>query len=419
MNHSQSEESFPQQNDRRNIQHVQCCIVGCGPAGAMLGYLLARHGVGVLVLEKHSDFLRDFRGDTIHPSTIQIMNELGLADRLLQLPHTKAPTLQVRTSRGPVTLADFRHLKTRWPYLVFLPQWDFLNFLTGEAQHYPGFHLLMNAEGQGLIEEDGEIRGVYYSTPEGRHEVRASLVVAADGRTSEIRKQAGLVPIEKAPPMDVLWFKLSRRQSDPDDTFASVGEGHILGLINRRDYWQVAYVIPKGTYQRIHAAGLEQFKQSLRELVPQLADRVDELQTWDQVKLLVVQANRLRLWYRPGLLCIGDAAHAMSPVGGVGINLAIQDAVIAANVLAKPLKAGRVRIHHLAQVQGRRELPTRIIQALQSVAQQRVTAPALSLSEPPKLPAPIRMLLRLPLIPTLPARLIAFGVWPVHIRNTP
>lgn len=417
MDYTQVEEKYVRHEDDRKTFYAQCCVVGCGPAGAMLAYLLARHGVDVIVLEKHGDFLRDFRGDTIHPSTLQIMDELGLADRLLQLPHTEARTLGARTPQGNIALADFSRLKTRWPYIMFLPQWDFLNFLTSEAQRYPAFHLIMNAEGQGLIEEDGKVCGVSFNTPEGKREVRAGLVIAADGRTSEIRKQAGLVPIEASPPMDVLWFKLSRRESDPEDTFGSVGEGHVLALINRLDYWQIAYVIPKGTFQQVQATGLDQFKQTLSRSVPQLANRVDEIQTWDQVKLLVVQANRLRRWYKPGLLCIGDAAHAMSPVGGVGINMAIQDAVVTANVLAEPLKTGQVHLSQLKKVQRKRTLPTRIIQAIQAMAQQQGTGPALGLSRPSRWTKPIWMLLRLLRVRSVPARLVAFGVWPVHVRS--
>ena len=404
-------ESQPQDN-----RQVQCCIAGCGPAGAMLGFLLARRGVEVLVLEKHGDFLRDFRGDTIHPSTLQIMAEVGLVDELMQLPHSKVPVLGIQTPLGRQVNVDFRHLKTRWPYIVFLPQWDFLNFLTEQAQRFPSFHLHMNAHAQELIEEDGEVCGIRYQTPDGWQAVRVPLTVAADGRTSQMREQAGLKLLQTSPPMDVLWFRLSRKASDPDDTAFYFDFGHIIGLINRGTYWQIAYVIAKGSEQQVRDAGLELFRQSIGQPLPWLADRVDELQTWEQVKLLVVQANRLSRWYRPGLLCIGDAAHAMSPVGGVGINLAIQDAVVAANVLTKPLQTGRLRVHDLAVVQRQREWPTRIIQRLQSVIQQRIGS-ALSSSEVSLVPAPFRVLLSLPGLRNLPARLIGIGVWPVHVRN--
>lgn len=402
----------------RDNQNVQCCIVGGGPAGAMLGFLLARRGVEVLVLEKHGDFLRDFRGDTIHPSTLRIMSEVGLVDELLQLPHSTVPVLEVQTPQGTLVSMDFRHLKTRWPYIVFLPQWDFLNFLTEKAKRFPNFHLMMNAEARELIEENGMVRGIRYKTPDGWQEAHALLTVAADGRSSQVREQSGLKLLTMSPPMDVLWFRLSRKESDPDDTSFRASAGHIIGLINRGTYWQIAYVIPKGAAQRVREAGLEEFQQSVHQLLPWLADRVDELKSWEQVKLLVVQANRLQRWYRPGLLCIGDAAHAMSPVGGVGINLAIQDAVVAANVLTRPLKTGRLQVHDLALVQRKREWPTRIIQMLQSMVQRRAGA-ALGASSgvPTMLPVPMKVLLRLPGLRNLPAHLVGFGVWPVHVRN--
>jgi 2-polyprenyl-6-methoxyphenol hydroxylase-like FAD-dependent oxidoreductase len=383
----------------------------------MLGFLLARRGIDVLVLEKHGDFLRDFRGDTIHPSTIQIMDEVGLADELLELPHAKASTLQIHMRSGTMTVADFRRLKTRWPYIMFLPQWDFLNFLTDYARRYPSFHLVMNAEGQSLIEEGGVIRGVRYKAPDGWHEVYAALTVAADGRSSQMRNEAGLVPIETSAPMDVLWFRLSRRESDPGSILFNIDAGHVIGLIYRDDFWQVAYVIPKGTDPSVREAGLSRLKESLCRVIPWLADRVDELQSWEQIKLLVVQSNRLRRWYRPGLLCIGDAAHAMSPVGGVGINLAIQDAVAAANILSKPLLTNEVQERHLEAVQRRRALPTRVIQTLQSLMQRGLAGPTLRSSRPPDIPVLARMLLRLPGVRTLPARLVGFGVWPAHVRN--
>jgi 2-polyprenyl-6-methoxyphenol hydroxylase-like FAD-dependent oxidoreductase len=326
---------------------THCCIAGCGPAGAMLGFLLARRGIDVVVLEKHGDFLRDFRGDTVHPSTLAVMQELGLADELLSLPHTTGPVPNVWTAQGVITVADFRRLKTPWPYLTFLPQWDFLNLLTAKARQYPTFHLLMNAEAQDLIEESGSIRGIRYHTQDGLHEVRATLTVAADGRTSRIRQQEGMMPIEQSPPIDVLWFRLSHAASDPSDTFAYVNAGHILLLIQRGDYWQTAYAIPKGRYQQMRDAGLEQLKQSLAELLPNFPERAEEITSWEQIKLLSVKANRLSRWYLPGLLCIANAAHAMSPLGGVGINLALQDAIVAANVLVKPLQTNRLQVRHL------------------------------------------------------------------------
>ena len=401
---------------KHNVRHTTCVIAGGGPAGAMLGLLLARQGVDVLVLEKHADFLRDFRGDTIHPSTMEIMDELGLADPLLNLPHTKTSRLRFRTPRGSATLADFGHLKTRFPYLAFMPQWDFLDFVTDEARRYPNFELEMNAEVRELVEEGGLVRGVRYETPDGTREARALLTVAADGRDSRLRELAGLRVVGTAPPIDVLWFRISRRKGDPEEPTGYIGGGRFVVLINRGDYWQVGYVLPKGADRRIRAAGLESFRRSVGEAVPEVADRTDEIQDWDQVKLLSVQVNRLRRWFRPGLLCIGDAAHAMSPVGGVGINLAIQDAVAAANVLAEPLRVGRVELRHLRAVQRRRELPIRILQGLQSLAHRRIVAPAVGGGGLPSPPPPVRALLGLRIVRNLPARIIGFGIWPVHVR---
>jgi 2-polyprenyl-6-methoxyphenol hydroxylase-like FAD-dependent oxidoreductase len=403
--------------EKGEVHRVTCCVIGCGPAGAMLGLMLAREGVDVLVLEKHPDFLRDFRGDTLHPSTLQIMDELGLADGLLRLEHTKAPRIEARLPGRTVTVADLGRLKTRYPYITFMPQWDFLDYITGEAKRYPNFRLDMNAEAKGLILEDGTVRGVRYETPEGPREARALLTVAADGRSSPFREQAGLKMVRTSPPIDVLWFRLSRRDGDPENTFGYAGNGRFMAVINRGEYWQIAYVIKKGGYQMVQADGIEAFRRSVGETIPDLADRTGELQDWEDVKLLSVQANRLRRWYISGFLCIGDAAHAMSPVGGVGINLAIADAVAAANALAVPLVTGRVRSRDLAAVQLRRELPTRVIQAFQSVAQRRVVSSSLGPDGAPSLPAPARALLRLRPVRDLPARIIAFGVWPEHVKR--
>jgi 2-polyprenyl-6-methoxyphenol hydroxylase-like FAD-dependent oxidoreductase len=398
------------------FRRATCCVIGCGPAGAMLGLMLAREGVDVLVLEKHADFLRDFRGDTIHPSTMEIMDELGLAEGLLDLRHTKAPRIEARLPGGTVTVADLSHLKTRFPFITFMPQWDFLDYVTEEAKRYPNFRLEMNAEAKDLILEDGIVRGVRYETPEGPSEARALLTVAADGRSSPFREQAGLKMVRTSPPIDVLWFRLSRHDEDPEDTFGYAGGGRFMVVINRGEYWQIAYVIRKGEYQSVRADGLTAFRRSVGETIPELADRTGELQDWEAVKLLSVQANRLRRWHRPGLLCIGDAAHAMSPVGGVGINLAVADAVAAANALARPLGEGRVSSRDLMAVQLRRELPTRAIQAFQSVAQRRVVSSALGPDGAPSIPTLARMLLRLRPVRALPARIIAFGIWPEHVK---
>jgi 2-polyprenyl-6-methoxyphenol hydroxylase-like FAD-dependent oxidoreductase len=398
-------------------RHATCCVIGCGPAGAILGLMLAREGVDVLVLEKHGDFLRDFRGDTLHPSTMEIMDELGLAEGLLDLEHTKAPRIEARLPGRTVTVADLSHLKTRYPFITFMPQWDFLDYVTGEAKRYPNFRLEMNAEAKDLILEDGIVRGVRYETPEGPCEARALLTVAADGRSSPFREQAGLKMVRTSPPIDVLWFRLSRRDGDPEDTFGYAGGGRFMVVINRGEYWQIAYVIRKGEYQSVRDAGLTAFRRSVGATIPDLADRTGELQDWEAVKLLSVQADRLRRWHRPGLLCIGDAAHAMSPVGGVGINLAIADAVAAANALAGPLGEGRVHSRDLMAVQLRRELPTRAIQAFQSFAQRRVVSSSLGPDGAPSIPVPARMLLSLRPVRDLAARIIAFGIWPEHVKR--
>ena len=396
-----------------DVQQTNCCIVGGGPAGAVLALLLARQGISVSLLEAHKDFDRDFRGDTIHPSVMQIMEELGLASRLLELRHSKIHTLTIQTSEESVQLADLSRLKTRYPYIMMLPQVDFLEFIIEEAKRYPNFQLVTGANVQELIEEDGIVRGVRYRGHGGWHEVEAQLIVGADGRHSRLRQLAGFEPIETSPPMDVLWFRLPRKPEDAEGFNGRIGRGHILVMLERSDEWQIAYVIPKGGYQQIRAAGLEALRQSIVEVVPELSDRVELLNDWSQVAFLSVESSRLPRWYRSGLLLIGDAAHVMSPVGGVGINYAIQDAVVAANLLSATLKAGNVRVSDLAKVQRRRELPTKIIQAFQSLVQQQILAPALNSQQSFKPP----LLLRLPILRDLPARLIAFGVWPVHLKK--
>ena len=396
-----------------DVQQTTCCIVGGGPAGAVLALILARQGIRVMLLEAHKDFDRDFRGDTIHPSTMEIMEELGLASRLLELRHSKIHTLTIQTSEESVQLADLSRLKTRYPYIMMLPQVDFLEFIIEEAKRYPNFQLVTGANVQELIEEDGIVRGVRYRGHGGWHEVEAQLIVGADGRHSRLRQLAGFEPIETSPPMDVLWFRLPRKPEDAEGFNGRIGRGHILVMLERSHEWQIAYVIPKGGYQQIRAAGLEALRQSIVEVVPELSDRVELLNDWSQVAFLSVESSRLPRWYRSGLLLIGDAAHVMSPVGGVGINYAIQDAVVAANVLSATLKAGNVRVSDLAKVQRRRELPTKIIQAFQSLVQQQILAPALNSQQSFKPP----LLLRLPILRDLPARLIAFGVWPVHLKK--
>ncbi|HEX9444527.1 MAG TPA: FAD-dependent oxidoreductase, partial [Candidatus Binatia bacterium] len=356
---------------------VTCCIAGGGPAGMMLGYLLARAGVRVAVLEKHADFLRDFRGDTIHPSTLEVVHELGLLDALLKLPHQEVRQLNAQFGDATVTLADFTRLPTRCKFIAMMPQWDFLNFLAARAARYPAFKLLMETEATDPVEEAGRVSGVRARGKDGPLEVRADLVVAADGRGSILREKAGLSVKDLGAPMDVLWFRLSRKPDDPAQTMGRFDVGRIFVTINRGDSWQCGFVIPKGGFEEVRRQGLEAFREKVAELAPYAQDRVAELRTWDDVKLLTVRVDRLIEWFRPGLLCIGDAAHAMSPVGGVGINLAIQDAVAAANILAGPLGARRAAAEDLRRVQRRREFPTRVTQSLQVAVQKRFIARAL------------------------------------------
>lgn len=394
---------------------VRCCIAGGGPAGMVLGLLLARAGVDVLVLEKHADFLRDFRGDTIHPSTLEVMHELGLLDDLLKLPHQKAPQLNGSFGGLALTIADFSHLPVRCPYIAFMPQWDFLNFLAAHASRHPTFKLKMEAEVTGLIEENGRVVGIRATTSDGPLEVRADLVVGADGRSSIVRAAAGLHVEELGAPMDVLWFGLSRKAIDPETTMGRFDIGRIFIMLNRGDYWQCGFVIAKGSLEEIRAKGLPAFRDSVARLAPFLSDRVGELRDWNQVKLLTVKVDRLRQWYRQGLLCIGDAAHAMSPVGGVGINLAIQDAVATANLLAVPLREGRVTVGDLRRVQARRTLPTRLTQRMQLLIQNRVIRRVLNSTDRLTPPLAVKLLARFPLLTRIPARMIGMGVRPEHV----
>ncbi|WP_447984686.1 FAD-dependent oxidoreductase [Nitrospira sp. Nam74] len=396
---------------------VPCCIAGGGPAGMMLGLLLARAGVDVLVLEKHADFLRDFRGDTIHPSTLELMHELGLLERLLRLPHQKVTRIKGQFGDLALTVADFTHLRTRCRFIAFMPQWDFLNFLAEEGARYPTFQLRMRAEVTDLIEGAGSIVGLRAQTADGPLEIRASLVVGADGRHSVVRARAGLPVEEFGAPMDVLWFRLPRRSGDPEDPIGRFDIGRIFIMLNRGEYWQCGFVIPKGSREQLHARGLPAFREGVAHLAPFVADRVGELQDWEAIKLLTVQVDRLRRWYLPGFLCLGDAAHAMSPVGGVGINLAIQDAVAAANLLAAPLRAGRPTTEDLRRVQERREWPTRVTQRAQLFIQDRVIKRVLRATERFSPPLPIRLLARCPLLTRIPARLIGLGVRPEHVNT--
>ncbi|MGH8763492.1 MAG: FAD-dependent oxidoreductase [Nitrosospira sp.] len=384
----------------------------------MLGLLLARAGIEVLVLEKHADFLRDFRGDTIHPSTLEIMHELGLLEALLKLPHQKAPQINAQFGELALTVADFTYLKTRCRFIAFMPQWDFLNLLADRAARYPTFRLRMNAEATGLIEEAGRVVGLQVATPDGPFAVRASLIVGADGRHSVVRARADLQVEEFGVPMDVLWFRLSRRSDDPKDPVGRFDMGRIFIMLDRGEYWQCGFVIPKGSHAQVRERGLPLFRHRLVELAPFLVDRVMELRDWEGIKLLTVHVDRLRQWYRPGLLCIGDAAHAMSPVGGVGINLAIQDAVATSNLLAAPLRDDRVRVEDLRRVQQRRAWPTRMTQHLQLFLQNRVISRVLHDSGPLSPPLFIRLLARFPPLREILARIIGIGFRPEHV-NTP
>jgi 2-polyprenyl-6-methoxyphenol hydroxylase-like FAD-dependent oxidoreductase len=393
---------------------VSCCVVGGGPAGMMTGYLLARAGVSVAVLEKHGDFLRDFRGDTIHPSTLQVMDELGLYDRLLQRRHHKAYSLKGRFGDLETTFADFSHLPTRAKFVAFMPQWDFLDFLADEAKAYPAFKLFMKAEATDLIRDGDKVAGVVAKTPDGALRVHAPLVIGCDGRRAMTRGQGGFSVEDVGAPMDVLWFRLSRRETDPEEPVASFGRGHIVIMIDRGDYWQCGYVIPKGSLDRVRAQGLPAFRRELENLAPFLKGRTEELKSFDDIKLLTVGVDRLKQWYRPGLLCIGDAAHTMSPVGGVGINLAIQDAVAAANILADPLRAGQVTMQDLARVQERREPPTQRTQWLQVQIQNNVIKSVLGKPGELKPPFLLRMMRWFPVLARIPARVIGLGFRPEH-----
>ena len=397
-------------------EETTCCIAGGGPAGMMLGYLLARAGIDVIVLEKHNDFLRDFRGDTVHPSTLEILYELGLIDEFLARPHTKVAQLSGVINGHEVSLVDFTHLPTHCKYIVLMPQWDFLDFLASKARAFPNFHLWMNARAEDVIAENGLVKGVVVETGEGKKHVHCDLVIAADGRNSILREKAGLEIQDFGAPIDVLWLRVGKGSSTRN-TFGHIAAGRIVVTLDRGDYWQVAYVIPKGAFNYIRQRGLERFRNDLVELAPQLSEHVDDVQSWDDVKLLTVRVDRLKRWYKPGFLCIGDAAHAMSPIGGVGINLAIQDAVAAANILSEPLKERNVNDDVLGEVQKRRELPTRLTQSAQLFIQQNVISGVLQSDDDSSVPLVVRVLNRWPRLRRIPARLVGLGVRPEHVKT--
>lgn len=395
---------------------TQCCVVGGGPAGVMLGLLLARAGVQVTVLEKHGDFLRDFRGDTIHPSSMQVLQDIGLLDAFLELPHQKARHISLRVGGTQQVIADLGHLRVREPYIAMVPQWDFLDFLTAQAAAHPGFSLRMRTAASGLIEENGRTVGVRATDPEGDLEIRADLVVAADGRNSVLREASRLGLTDFGAPIDVLWFRINRRPDDPAEIQGTIQPGRMMVMINRTEHWQCAWIIPKNSLGQVKAAGLDAFRDGLGQLAPFLGDRVDEVTDWDDLKLLTVRIDRLERWHRPGLLFIGDAAHAMSPVGGVGINLAIQDAVAAANLLAVPLRESRATETDLHAVQRRRELPTRLTQRLQALIHDNVFGRVLRTDQPfTRPPLALRLLGRFPLLRRIPARVFGMGFRPERV----
>lgn len=396
---------------------TRCCIAGGGPAGMMLGFLLARMGVDVVVLEKHADFLRDFRGDTIHPSTLEVMYELGIVEDFLRRPHQEVRQLKGQIGNETIAVADFTHLPTHCKFLGLMPQWDFLDFIVEQARRYPSFHLKMQAEVTDLLEEDGRVVGVQARSPEGMLEVRADLTIGADGRHSVVREHAGLSVLNLGAPMDVLWMRVTRQPTDPGQTFGRFDTGRILVFLNREDYWQVAFVIPKGKADELRQQGLPAFRQELVRLAPFLENRVEELRDWDGIKLLTVAVDRLRRWFRPGLLCIGDAAHAMSPIGGVGINLAIQDAVATANILGERLRLGTVNEGDLAAVQQRRTFPTRATQRLQLIVQNNVIRRVLDTTRPLTLPWPVKLLGRWKFLQRIPARVVGLGFRPEHVKT--
>jgi 2-polyprenyl-6-methoxyphenol hydroxylase-like FAD-dependent oxidoreductase len=383
----------------------------------MLGFLLARAGIDVVVLEKHGDFLRDFRGDTIHPSTLELLDQLGIVDDFLALPHSKVRSVQIQTTSGQTLRLSLERLRSKFRFIAFMPQWDFLEFMTRQAARFPSFTLLRNAEVLDLVRQDGRVTGLRYRDAAGEHELSATLTVGADGRTARTREAAALPQMETSPPIDVLWFRLPRRADEVEAVFGRIGAGVLLVMLDRGSYWQVAFVIPKGKSEDLRSRGLDAFRQDIVGVAPELSDRVGEIRSWDDVKLLTVRVDRLVRWHAPGYLAIGDAAHAMSPVGGVGINVAIQDAVAAANVLWRPLAAGQVGDEDLAEVQRRRERAVRVIQSIQTFVQVRVLAPALASQRPPSIPWIVRLLLAIPILRDIPPRMIALGIDRPHVES--
>jgi 2-polyprenyl-6-methoxyphenol hydroxylase-like FAD-dependent oxidoreductase len=402
----------------RRTMSARCCIVGGGPAGMMLGYLLGRAGVETLVLEKHADFFRDFRGDTVHPSTLQVMDELGLIDGFLKLPHQQLQKMDGKFGEASIRMADLSRLNVKYPFIAFMPQWDFLNFLRESGKRFASLKVLMNADATDLVWSGDTVVGVQADTPEGPVEIRADLTIGCDGRHSIVRERARLEVEEIGAPMDVLWFRAGKRADESESVFGRIEAGKMMVTFDRGDYWQCAYVIDKGQYDAVRARGLDAFLADVVSMAPILKSGVSDVKTWDDVKLLTVAINRLKRWTRPGLLCIGDAAHAMSPVGGVGVNLAVQDAVATANLLAAKLAAGCPAESELDTVRRRREFPVRMTQAMQVVVQNNIISVALKPGDRPfKVPVFVRIINALPWLQGITARFMALGVRPEHVHS--
>lgn len=397
---------------------VRCCVVGGGPAGMMLGYLLGRAGIEVVVLEKHADFFRDFRGDTVHPSTLEVMDELGLIDGFLKLPHQRLQKMDGLFGGTPVRIADLGRLRTKYPFIAFMPQWDFLNFLREAGRRFAQLEVMMSAEAVDLIRRGETVAGVRAKTPDGIVDIEADLTIACDGRHSTVRERAGLAVEEIGAPMDVLWFRAGRRPDETENVFARVEPGKMMITFDRGDYWQCAYVIAKGQYDAVKARGLSALLDDVVRMAPILRSGIGEVKSFDDIKLLTVAINRLSRWTQPGLLCIGDAAHAMSPIGGVGVNLAVQDAVATANLLADKLQHGCPSEHELDAVRRRREFPVKMTQAMQVVVQNNIISGALQGGDRPlKVPLVVRLITALPWLQGIPARLLALGVRPEHVHS--